>query len=667
MSPNSPQSSSDSESQDEYDHERPDDNNDKAFTHHIKPTFLGPVCTSCKCKVANGNILFDVSRVSIKKHITTNKCFSGDINQFKGRELEKSLHTSMVHHHNSMRDKPSTASRIIDMKFSFVSSSKNLPYCAKCGFIGTKLCHVRRHTKSQSTNCTESDIRSADGSIMTNQFGFLLPLTVLNKMRNGTFILPTKRTTQSNSQTPQTENASITATVIATPIRRNQQVTNSLFTPPRTTITPHSTHASNSMETNHIRPTHQEIMSAISNNSPFKDAVSLNAFAKNELVNTFASKEHSDSAYEYISSYIFLINQQETGLLKNTLTKYSTMMKPSTTNTTLQLLIRSGKQWMQSNAANMEVRMVPVHHRNNIYLVGNTHSDTDKDLLKGGTFVASNNFDVIAEQFSSLISFATEIQWPAMATSYFAKANEVYLHTLEDTSYNNDDEYALAAQKMVDTNIIFGLLTEILLEQPSVPNGPNLVYKYLAGLTIRVDHTGGIHVRHPNEISKNANALLRLFRHGVCSLYIRRAQIMTQQQESHKAFEVWANSLISEMQVCPSVGHICRTIRTAREVDRKTPSLVKKAFNDKTGELFVGGSQIHKSTWSVAIPTAISEWDRHLNILFPNHLQASRLPLVKIFDLNNDIVIVGEESFLTIEGTNNESIPLSEFKPFLPQ
>jgi len=271
---------------------------------------------------------------------------------------------------------------------------------------------------------------------------FILPLAVLNKMRNGTFILPTKRTTQSNSQTPQTENASINATVIATPIQRNQQITYSLLTPSRTTITPHSTHVSNSTVTNQIRPTHQEIMSALSNNSPFKDAVSQNAFAKNELINTFASKQHSDSAYEYISSYILLINQQEPGLLKNTLTKYSTMMKPSTTNTTLQLLIRSGKQWMQSNAANMEVRMVPVHHRNNIYLVGSTHSDTDKDLLKGGTFVASNNFDVIAEQLSSLLSFATEIQWPAMAT-YFNKANEVYLHTMEDPSYNDDDEYSL--------------------------------------------------------------------------------------------------------------------------------------------------------------------------------------------------------------------------------
>jgi hypothetical protein len=92
---------------------------------------------------------------------------------FKGRELEKSLHTSMLHHHKFMRDNPSSASRKIDRRFQFVSSTKNLPYCAKCGFIGTQLCHVKRHTKSQSTNCTESDVRSADESIVTNQFGFL--------------------------------------------------------------------------------------------------------------------------------------------------------------------------------------------------------------------------------------------------------------------------------------------------------------------------------------------------------------------------------------------------------------------------------------------------------------------------------------------------------------
>jgi hypothetical protein len=123
---NSPQPSSDSYYQDNPEQQPPKLNTDHEFIHHITPTFLGPICTACHCKVANGNILFDISRISIKKHITTNKCYIGDITLFKGRELEKTLHTSMIHQHNSMRDNPSLAPRMVE-RFNFVSSSKNCP------------------------------------------------------------------------------------------------------------------------------------------------------------------------------------------------------------------------------------------------------------------------------------------------------------------------------------------------------------------------------------------------------------------------------------------------------------------------------------------------------------------------------------------------------------
>jgi hypothetical protein len=115
------------------------------------------------------------------------------------------------------------------------------------------------------------------------------------------------------------------------------------------------------------------------------------------------------------------------------------------------------------------------------------------------------------------------------------------------------------------------------------------------------------------------------------------------------------------------VGHICRSIRTAREVDRKTPSHVQKAFNDKTGELLVAGCQIHKSTWSIAIPTAISEWDKHLTLLFPAHSPSSNLPLHWLFDLDNDIIIADDDSYVSIDGDLDQSIPLSEFKPLIPE
>lgn len=351
--------------------------------------------------------------------------------------------------------------------------------------------------------------------------------------------------------------------------------------------------------------------------------------------------------------------------MKNTLSEYVTMMK-NRDNSNLEMLLGSGKRWLESGAANMDVRMVPVHHRNNLYLFGSIHHEIDKDLFKGGTFVWSDNIDPIVSQFTSLITFAYEIQWPKM-NPFLSKIQDIYMMTLEDPSNIKEDESELASIKLVNTNIIFALLTEILLEQPSIPNGPNLVYKYLAGCTVRKDYSGRIILRNPNEISKNANALLRLFRHAICSMYIRQSQLMVMKKESHNSFEAWANNLIRQVQESLGIGHICRTIRTAREVDRKTPSLIKKAFNDRTGELFVGGHQIHKSTWSIAIPTAIHEWDKYLTSFFPNHSSTSNLPLHWIFDLDNEIILAGQDSYISIDGQINQIIPFNEYNPILLQ
>jgi hypothetical protein len=392
----------------------------------------------------------------------------------------------------------------------------------------------------------------------------------------------------------------------------------------------------------------------------------MNSFIVSELCNTFGSKEKADVAYDYLTAFILLINQQAPGQLRTQLSDYTTMLLPNALDTHLELLLHAGKQWFDSQSANVDVRMVPAHHRNAIYLIGNTFLESDRDLLKGNTFVWSNKTDAIKDQFCSLITFAHQIKWPQLAP-YMNRVSDVYMFAVEDPTCDNEDEFDLASRKLINTNIIFGLLTEILLEDPLTPNGPNLIYKYLAGSSVKTNHNGDITLRNHNEISKHANALLRLLRHGICSFYVRQSQVMTKKKESHKTFEVWANKLIQDIQVCPSIGHICRTIRTAREVDRKTPSKVQKAFNDRTGELLVAGIQIHKSTWSVAIPSAIGEWDKSLISLFPQHSATSNLPLHWLFDLDNEIVLAGSDSFLSINGSLEHIIPLTEFIPFLPR
>lgn len=642
-----------------FHHKNQDQNEDNNnFCHFIKQTFLGPVCTKCHRKVANGNILFDISRNSLKNHMTTNKCFQGDISLFKPKELETTLRRSMLEFHHSMFNNPTLASRLVTNKHNFVHATKNLPYCAECGFIGTKLCHVRSHVNSQSTVCNESDVKNADGSIMTNEYGFLIPNSVLDKIRCGQFTLHLKKGLHINnsSAAPLINNQIPTVSLPIEPRLQCRQINTNFCQSGVASV--HQSHPS-------FLPSDEDIQMTISNNSPFNDAITLHSFAQSELSITFLSKEMADSAYDYLTSYALLLNQRSPGDLKNTLSDYVTMMRKSD-NSNLAMLLVSGKRWLESGAANMDVRMVPVHHRNNLYLFGSIHHEIDKDLFKGGTFVWSDNIDPIVSQFTSLITFAYEIQWPKM-NPFLSKIQDIYMMTLEDPSNIKEDESELASIKLVNTNIIFALLTEILLEQPSIPNGPNLVYKYLAGCTVRKDYSGRIILRNPNEISKNANALLRLFRHAICSMYIRQSQLMVMKKESHNSFEAWANNLIRQVQESLGIGHICRTIRTAREVDRKTPSLIKKAFNDRTGELFVGGHQIHKSTWSIAIPTAIHEWDKYLTSFFPNHSSTSNLPLHWIFDLDNEIILAGQDSYISIDGQINQIIPFNEYNPILLQ
>ena len=501
------------------------------FSHHIKQTFLGPICTSCKCKVVRGHTLFYVSRHSLKSHITTNKCFSGNLHSFKSQTLEKSLHIALVQYHNSMRNNPALPLRNVHNKYHFQTAPKNLPYCNLCGFIGSKLCHVRRHVQLTSNLCSESDVRTADGSILSNEYGFLIPRSVIDNISRGQFSLPTKPT-----QLP-----------THLPVPQHHHPLPQSTSPPLPTHSPNtaatSLHASttSSLLTRFL-PTEEEVLTSLARISS-NDATTMNSFIVSELCNTFGSQEKAETAYDYLTAFILLINQQTPGLLKQQLTDYTTMLTSNSLDTHLELLLHAGKQWFDTQSANVDVRIVPVHHRNAIYLIGNTFLESDRDLMKGNTFVWSNKTDTIYEQFRGLITFAHQIKWPQYA-HYMSRVSDVYLYAVEDPSCDTEDEFDLALRKLINTNIIFGLLTEILLEDPPTPNGPNLIYKYLAASSVRRTHNGNIALRNHNEISKHANALLRLLRHGVCSFYVRQSQRMAEKKESHKTFEVWANKLI---------------------------------------------------------------------------------------------------------------------------
>jgi hypothetical protein len=167
-----------------------------------------------------------------------------------------------------MKNNKPLASRVVQDKFNFVPSTKSLPYCSRCGYVGTKLCNVKRHTKANLNFCCKSDIRPADGTIITNEYGFLILHVVLDKISNGLFTLPTKRSPTNNVA------------------RNTNNIPNIQPVPSHRAATP-SYSQSHGETTIQCLLSDQDIMMALFNNSSYKGAVSLSSFALSELSNTF--------------------------------------------------------------------------------------------------------------------------------------------------------------------------------------------------------------------------------------------------------------------------------------------------------------------------------------------------------------------------------------------
>ena len=616
--------------------------------HYIRQTFLGPICAKCNTKISSLGTLFTISRQTIIRHWKANNCYIGDIKKLNAKEVENNLRMSIVQLYNTIRNNPTLASKHVRAHFHCKTTFQS-PYCSRCGYVG-KAENVRRHINSDACNCTSNEAKISEGKVLMDKYNFSIPQQVLDTISSGMFELPFDQFTNTIIMVQKSNDAETNSSTSSLQSPSALVLHKTMFTSPAKFV-----------------PLDEEIEDICSPHSKHDDVTSIDSFAMAELLNCFGDEDNAKKARDYLTSFILFICQQSPGELKNTLYSIGTMMSSSPSDLNLKLLLNAGKCWLTSNSANMDVRMVPVHLRNAIYLVGNTFTDKDMDLLKGCTFVWSDCIDSILQQFTSLLTYAHASQCP-LIEPYLAKVNRMYQLLLQNNTTNLDVEEleSLVATKIVNSTIIFGLLLDLLLEQPTHPNGPNCMYHYLAGgCVIACTKSKKLSLRSSNGISRNANACLRLLRHGVCSLYVRQSMRMTQEMKLDADLQSWANDILRQMQVSSSVGHICRTIRMARDVDRKTPSSVYKAFNDLTGDLVVDGNEIFKSSWSVAIPTACQEWDKHLLTLFPDHASSSSaLPLNLVFNLANHIILAEEESCIYIDNTSDECfIPLSAFKP----
>jgi len=85
----------------------------------------------------------------------------------------------------------------------------------------------------------------------------------------------------------------------------------------------------------------------------------------------------------------------------------------------------------------------------------------------------------------------------------------------------------------------------------------------------------------------------------------------------------------------------------AKEIDSKSPSKVRKAFDPDTGEVMVEGHYIQRNVWEVAIPETAKKMKQHLLSLFHEECHAL---IQTILDTRNKLVMSVDECYVYKKG-----------------
>jgi len=236
-------------------------------------------------------------------------------------------------------------------------------------------------------------------------------------------------------------------------------------------------------------------------------------------------------------------------------------------------------------------------------------------------------------------------------------------NAITESDMDEDKRESTAADRIAVTNIIPGLLSLLLVQGRTSINGTNLVGKYIAASTVKISNRNGLSLRNPNEISRSANALLRVLRHGLCSFIHNKSKSAL----NDKIFQQQIRSFItSQVQRSCSYEITTTRVRTAREIDNKSPTKVRKAFDQDTGEVFAGATSIKKEIWSKSMAVANHNWNASLRKLYST---TSTDLLNKVLDTNNQLIFDFDESRVIVNnGTaSEETIRIKDIHPVLPE
>lgn len=204
---------------------------------------------------------------------------------------------------------------------------------------------------------------------------------------------------------------------------------------------------------------------------------------------------------DFVDRHLYLVtkvidvmpdNQDAELYWRNLALKSSTSSLPGD-NTILKVIQKAGSLWLTSQNANNDVARISSGHRGRLFQVSAPDAPDAETLVRGSTFVHSPNVDSLVTEWNHFIHFIFRFNNQLIAKQ-IKEAEEIYYSQMNHHDKEKDAKLE-TERKIIDTNIIFGMILAATFEKPSHGNGPNSMDYFLVARSINAPRRGRLNFK----------------------------------------------------------------------------------------------------------------------------------------------------------------------------
>ena len=455
--------------------------------HCLVAGIFGVYCTKCNQSVKQkGNLLDVPDAKTIRSHIKRYGCYTGG-KPPNAVNIERELITSQDAIHSAVKNNPQLAADKIALIFpAGITADHKAHVCNKCGYSSKrKDWFVAHFGAGNAYGChLATDASSEKVHVCKGKYGITCPKHFLNAVVEGRFTRPNKRPRISpQHQMPNRGTTSSTAVNDnnASPQHQQQQPASNTSTPPtpfrpilKTSLSKLSRVKEgtplNQLKVNSEARIHRAL-------SVFVDPSSTNA---GDSTNIVFVKKHLPLVLKVIDVIDTSGSASPDLFFRHLVSKTSTTQLQND-HRSLKVIKLAGNQWLKS-AANYDVTHISPGHRGRLFQVSEPEAPDAETMVSGKTFVPSKNMENIVTVWNHFIHFICRHN-PTLIQDQLDEALDIYNAKIEHHE-KEKDALADAAQEIVQTNIIFGIILAAIHEQPQSANGMNSLDYFLVARSI---------------------------------------------------------------------------------------------------------------------------------------------------------------------------------------